>query len=169
MGLWGGTGRGSTPAPTPPWGPRLLSLSLSTSLCPSILLTDVKSPRLLFPSVYLPPVLHTPLRSSSHSPAARPHQPCLRKPQWAEAGCSHSDWQAGARGGSHHHTRTGSHTCIPCPGKGSPAGSGTGSSGLSSENRWARLRCGPSPHASTQRPPQTPRPTPRNTGMGAQS
>lgn len=106
-------------------------------------------PALCFPLCIYPPscTLH-----SSHSPAARPHQPCLRKPQWAEAGCSHSDWQAGARGGSHHHTRTGSHTCIPCPGKGSPAGSGTGSSGLSSENRGARLRCGPSPHASTQPP-----------------
>ena len=127
-------------------------MSRSTFLCPCILLTDVKPPAFRFPLCIHPPALRTPLGSSSHSPTAWPHQPCLRKPQWAEAGCSHSDWQAGARGGSHHHTRTGSHTCILCPGKGSPAGSGTGSSGLSSENRWARLRCGPSPHASMQRP-----------------
>lgn len=133
-----------------PAAPHLLSLSLSTFLCPRILPMDVECPGLVFPSVCLPPCPTHSLGSSSHGPAAQPHQPCPRKPRWAEAVCSHSDWPAGARGGSHRHTRTGSHKCILCPGKGSPGGSGAGSSGLSGENREAGLRRGPPLPTSTQ-------------------
>lgn len=107
------------------------------------------------PPPLLPSVHRTPLSSKHHldlqpDPAALPHQPCLRRPRWAEAECSHSDWQAGALGESRHHTRIGSRTCIPCPGKGSPAGSGAGGLGLGSENRGAGLRGRPSPRASRQ-------------------
>lgn len=111
--------------------------------CPSCCLS-------LPPWVHLPPLPHTALRSCSHIHTAQPHQPCPRKPQWVGAGCSHSDWQAGALGGSRRHTRTGSHTCTPCQGIGSPGGSGAGGSVLGGENRGARLRCGPFPHSSMQ-------------------
>lgn len=143
-------------------------MSLSTFLCPCILLMGAECP-LCFPLCVYPHVLYTSLGSSSHGPAAKPHQPCLRKPRWAEAVCSHSDWPAAARGGSHRHTRTGSHKCILCPGKGSPVGSGAGSSGLRGENREAGLRHGPSPSCLHAAHPQTPSPAPHDAGSKDES
>lgn len=160
----GVTRRGVCSCAPHPGAPHLLSLSLSTFLCPCIFPMDIECPGLVFPSVCLPPCPTHSLGSSSHSPAAQPHQPCPRKPRWAEAACSHSDWPAGARGGSHRHTQTGSRKCILCPGKGSPVGSGAGSSGLSSENREAGLRRGPSPSRLHAAHPQTPSPAPHNAG-----
>lgn len=141
-GRWGWTRSGVCSYPRPTLGVPFTFPCLSPPFLIPISFRQMPSPPT---SCFFSPVLHSPLRSFDHSPTAWPHQPCLRKPRWAEAGCSRSDWQAGARGGSLRHTRTGSHMCIPCPGKGSPAGSGAGGSGLSSENRGPGLDLDPLP------------------------
>lgn len=163
-GALGQHGRGSAPAP-PTLGHPISCVCLSPPFFAPVSFRWVPTALAsCFPLCVYPHDLHTSLGSSSHGPAAQPHQPCPRKPRWAEAVCSHSDWPAGARGGSHHHTRTGSRKCILCPGKGSPAGSGAGSSGLSGENREAGLRHGPSPSCLHAAHPQTPSPAPHDAG-----
>lgn len=144
---------GLLPSPPHPGRPHPLSWSLSTLLWPSLSCCLSAPAPLLSHLCIDSPLLQTPPRPPARAPqsgppTARPHQPCLRRPQWGEAECSHSDWQAGALGESPRHTRTGSRKCIPCPGKGSPAGSGAEGLGLGSESRGAGLRCGPSPRAS---------------------
>lgn len=141
----------SCPAPHP-GGCHLLSSSLSPFLCPCALLSDTKSLLLsLCPSLCVSPLWPSHCTAILQpQPTAGPHQPCPRKPRWVGAGCSHSDWQAGALAGSRRHTQTGSRTYTPCPRKGSPAGSGAGGSVLGNENSGAGLRRGHSPHASTQ-------------------
>lgn len=155
MGRVPGTALGGGPLlPYPPTlgvATSFLHLSLPFSAPVTFCLTPSPSCCLSVPPcVCLPPWPSHCMEILQPQPTAGPHQPCPRKPRWVGGGCSHSDWQAGALAGSRRHTQTGSRTYTPCPGKGSPAGSGAGGLVLGSENRGAGLRRGPSPHASTQ-------------------
>lgn len=133
--------------------------SLSTLLCCQLSLAgSLPLPLFCFILCIEPPSSKVHPELQPETPTNQPHQPCLRRPRWVEAECSHSDWQAGALGESPHHTRTGSRKCIPCPGKGSPAGSGAGSLGLGRESRgcwaqmWTLLLCLHVPHPKIPRP-----------------